>query len=133
MITTSYPALGSGERHTGLQLRCAASAPRSSASAEYFIRLELGSVLGLDLLDPLVGAEPGMPRHVDGVAARRRMPAERLGERADVVRTGAAAHPEVADPGRVGLAAEVGDLGARTHERVESDREGARIAAARIG
>src|ERR1700720_1651428 len=80
-------------------------------------------VVGLDLADLLVGSEIGVLGHVDAVAAGRRVPPETLGQGADVMGSRAAAHPEVADPEPVGLAAEIEDLRARGQERVESHGE----------
>src|SRR5689334_10553985 len=130
----SYAGLGSGERHAGLQLRCAASAPRSSASAEYFkLRSGLVAIVRLNLTDHLVRAEEGVPRHVLAVAARRWLASETFGERADVVGTCAAADTEVADAGGEGLAAEIEDFRARRHERIETIGKGHAVAAAGIG
>src|SRR5438876_9406513 len=95
--------------------------------------LELTDVVALDLADALVGAEERMPRHVDAVAARRRMSPQALGERADVVRSRAAADAEVTDTEPMGLAPEVEDLPAGAQEGVEPDRKGALIPAAGIG
>src|SRR5690349_19824776 len=106
----SYADLASGERHAGLQLRCAASAPRSSASAEYFkLRSGLVAIARVDLTDHLVRAKEGVPGHVLAVAARWWLASETLGKRADVVGTCAAADTEVADAGGEGLAPEIED------------------------
>src|SRR5215831_18950683 len=133
-MTMSYAGRGSGERHAGVQLRCAASAPRSRASAEYF---KLGSglvaIVRLDLADHLVGAEERVPGHVLAVAARRRMASETFSERADVMGTCATADTEVADVGRERFASEIEELRARRHERVEPVGEGHAVAAAGIG
>src|SRR5204862_49240 len=95
--------------------------------------LELHDVVALDLADALVGAEERVPRHVGAVAARRRMSPQALGERADVVRSRAAADAEVTDAEPIGLAPEVEDLPAGAQEGVEPDRKGALIPAAGIG
>src|SRR5260370_27289137 len=140
MITTSYAAPGSGERQACGQLRCAVTAPRMRARAEYLTaraarprRSHPRAVVGLHLADLLVGAEEGVPRHVHGVAACRWLAAETLGERADVVRARAAAHTEVADTERERLAPEVGDLLPRAGEGIEPHGKGARVAEARVG
>src|SRR5215208_979330 len=56
---------------------------------------ELAGVRLVDALERGIGAEERVPAHVGAVAARRRLPAERLGDAADVMRRGAAADAEV--------------------------------------
>src|SRR6516164_9259847 len=120
-MTMSYAAFGSGERHACGQLRCLASAPRSSARPEYLTPGSgLVAIVRLDLANHLVGAEEGVLGHVLAVAARRWTAAETLGERADVMRTGATADTEIANVGRESLAAEIEDLRARGHEGVQA-------------
>src|SRR5262252_5518449 len=119
-MTMSYAVFGCGERHACGQLRCPASAPRRSARPEYLTRGSgLVAIVRLDLADHLVGAEEGVLGHVLAVAARRWMAAETLGERADVMRARAAAHPEIADAGVERLASEIEDLRACRQEGIE--------------
>src|SRR5258705_6855443 len=65
-------------------------------------------------------AEDVMLRHVLGIAARRRLAAERLGHGADVVRAGTAADAEIAHAELVGLLGELGDLPAGAGEGIET-------------
>src|SRR5262249_19103516 len=90
------------------------------------LRLQLVGVILLDLLDAAVAAEERVLRHVRRVLARRWTLAHRFGERADVVRSGAAADTEVANVERERLLAELGDLVSVAGEWIERDREGAR-------
>src|SRR5215218_4391640 len=88
-----------------------------------FAPLELTGVCTVNGLEPLVRAEERVAAHIGAVAARRGRAAERLGDAADVVRRGAAAHAEVghAEPRRGG--GELAELEAVARERVERDRE----------
>src|SRR5712691_8995357 len=82
--------------------------------------LQPRAVLGVRLAEALMRAEDVMFAHVLGVAARRRLAAERLGHGADVVRAGAAADAEIAHPELVGLLGERGDLPAVAGEGIEA-------------
>src|SRR5262249_29155804 len=75
------------------------------------------------LAQPFGAAEDVVPRHVGGIAAGGWMPAERLSERADVMRTGAAAHTERAHIERMGGLGEIRDLEAVAGERVKRNRK----------
>src|SRR5260221_6266524 len=64
--------------------------------------LQPRAVLGVRLAEALMRAEDVMFAHVLGVAARRRLAAERLGQCAGVVRGGAAADAAIAHDELVG-------------------------------
>ena len=64
-----------------------------------------------------------MQREVGGVAAGRRLAAERLRHRADVMRPATAADADVVDADVAGAAREVGHLEPGALERLELDRE----------
>src|ERR1700674_149744 len=84
---------------------------------------ELSCVFQVLIAQALGLAEDVVLRHVGRIAAGGRMPAERLRERADMMRAGAAAHPEVTHAQRIGVLGELGDLEAIAGERVERDGE----------
>src|SRR6266545_6997864 len=87
------------------------------------MRLQLVGVALLDLFDSLVRAEERVLRHVGRIPARRRMLADRFGERSNVMRASAAADAEIPDAHRERLAAEFRDLEPVAGERIERDRE----------
>src|SRR5215469_5245183 len=84
-------------------------------------RLGIGEVL---LAQPFRLAEDVMLRHVRRVTARRRLAAERLGQRPDMVRAGAAADAEIVDAMLIGRLAELGDLEPVAGEGIERHRKG---------
>src|SRR5260221_11263046 len=72
--------------------------------------LQPRAVLGVRLAEALMRAEDVMFAHVLGVAARRRLAAERLGHGADGGPAGAAGGAEIAPAELVGPLGERGDL-----------------------
>src|SRR5579885_2658579 len=71
---------------------------------------ELLGVVQVALFKRGVAAEKGMAGHVGAIAARRRGPAERFCDCANVVRPGSAAHAEVVDTELMGGGSELAEL-----------------------
>src|SRR5579885_3119415 len=97
---------------------CMSLIPSSPSSA-----VQLLGELPVARVQALRRAEHIVLRHVRRVPARGRMTTQRLRERADVMRPGAAADAEIMDAHAVGLFAELRDLVAVAGEGIERHGE----------
>src|SRR6202521_3349911 len=93
---------------------------------------EFVAIRALHPLDALVGAEVGVLGHIRGILARLRVAAKTFRQRADMVRTGAAADTQVTHAHRIGSLAEFVYFCACADKRIQPNGEGSRIAAAGI-
>src|SRR5580692_10036724 len=97
------------------------------------LRLQSAPIVRLYFADFLIGTEERVLGHIGAVPARFWMPAQRLGQGANVMWAGPATHPQVIDAHRIGFPPEVGNFRTRAYEGIEPGGKGPRVAAAGIG